>query len=91
MIGQVKIDLTRPNSTYMAITFDSKVQLHQKLHFHKALIMTFQKIYNLFGFARSKFPHCFSNDVIVTLEDRFLQSSFCILVNLNCQSFIGIA
>ena len=59
MRGHGKIDLTIPNSTYMAITVDSKIQLYQKLHFRKALIITFQMIYNLFGFTEVKIPPLF--------------------------------
>ena len=88
MRGHGKIDLTRPNSTCMAISFDSEIQFHQKLHFRKALIITFQMIHNLFGFAEVKnFPIVFSNDVIVTLEIRYLKISFCIQVGLNCAKF----
>ena len=82
MRGHGKIDLTRPNSTDMAITFDSVIQFHQKLTFsessHHNLCLVLR---------RSKFPHCFSNDVIVTLEVRFLKISLCILVGLNCAKF----
>ena len=31
--------------------FDSDTQLQEKLHFQKALIITFRLTYNLFGFA----------------------------------------
>ena len=78
----------RPNSTYMAITFDSQTQFHQKLHFRKALIITFQMIYNLSGFVEVKISSLFfSNDVILTLEVRFPKISFRVLVGLNCAKF----
>ena len=60
MRGHGKIDLTRPNSTYMAITFDSEIQFHQKLHFRKALTIIFQMTYDLFGFADVKISLLFS-------------------------------
>ena len=45
------------NSTKMAITFDSDTQLQWKLHFRKALIITFRLMYNLPGFAKVRiFP-----------------------------------
>ena len=43
----------------MAITFDSETQFYQKLHVRKALIITFQMIYNLSGFVEAKITHCF--------------------------------
>ena len=53
------IGKTRPDYTYMAITLDSETQFHQKLHFRKALIITFQMIYNLSGFAEVKISPLF--------------------------------
>ena len=83
-----KVDLTRPNSTYMAIIFDSEIQFHQKLHFRTALIIIFQMIYNLFGFEEVKISPLFLvMTSFVTLEVRFLKISFCILVGLNCAKF----
>ena len=40
-------------------TFDSGTQFHQKLHFRKALIITFQIMYNLSGFAEVKISPLF--------------------------------
>ena len=40
-------------------TFDSETQFHQKLHFRKALIITFQIICNLSGFAEVKISPLF--------------------------------
>ena len=74
----------------MTITFDSEAQFHQKLHFRKALIIIFQMIYNLSGFAEAKISPLF---LIMTslLEVRSLKVSFCNLVGLkkyyNCAKF----
>ena len=46
------------NFTFLAITFDDLVtQLQYKLHFRKALIITFRMIFNLSGFVEVRiFP-----------------------------------
>ena len=38
----------------MAITFDSETQVHEKLHFGKAPVITFQVIHNLPGLVEVK-------------------------------------
>ena len=53
----VKLTKIGKNSTQTTITYGSDTQLQYKLHFRKALIVTFRLIYNLSGFAEVRlFP-----------------------------------
>ena len=66
-----------------------KLNFVENYIFEKILIIIFQMIHNLPCFAKSKFTHCFSNDVIMTLEVRF--GIVALSSTITVQDFIELA
>ena len=73
------------NFAQLAITFDSVTQLQYKLHFRKALIITFRMMYNFQFRGGPNFTIVFSNE---NFFDAFWQT---LCSAISVQSFIGLS